>query len=467
MFGSTPLVSSGTASVTFGSSSGAAKPLEKRTSPDGNAYTKAEFGEFFGGTAEWDAAAPVNSAPNRMSTEKRTSPDGNAYTEAEFVTFFGGTREWDAAKPKGAAVLSATLERDLARVASGQQQAPRPTSDGLQAQKARGVNECAAMATATAGMAAVKSAKEGSDMDQVREYMEVVTGESWKSDDMWESLKDGIYLCKFINAVAPGSVPSINKIGVGRFAIQKEMENITFFCEACVKFGLRQNNTFRPPDLYEKRVSYPKAIIDCILAVKRVAEKGSTVHTSPKWNNDVESMKAEQAALRRKLQTGGASTGDTDAKSRDQNKALSEATRSVASVKTSQEQANMDAARIWIEEVTGRSWPSNDLWEATKDGVLLCELVNIIKPEAVVKVNRPGKPFQEMENLTYFIGACKVLGVRDSDTFRPPDLFEKRVSYPKAIIDCIHALSKVSRKCRSFNGPYLTVQKVGMAPAIV
>lgn len=309
---------------------------------------------------------------------------------------------------------------------------------------------------ATAGVQGLKDQKSADDMQQVRSYMEATVGEPWSSPDMWEALKDGTYLCKFINALAPGSVPKVNRVGMPF----KEMENISMFIEGCVKFGLRQGNTFRTPDLYEKRVSYPKAIIDCLLAVKRVAAKGSTKHKAVSQKSHQE-KRAEQTALRAKYQSEGGASSDTNFADRDKSKALTAATASVAGVSAEQDVADLRAAKEWIETVTGTPFPpSGDLWEATKNGVLLCKLVNTIRAGAVAKVNKPGAPFKEMENLSHFISACKSLGVRESDTFRPPDLYEKRVSYPKAIINCIHALSKVSKKAKPFAGPYLTVEKI-------
>jgi len=208
-------------------------------------------------------------------------------------------------------------------------------------------------------------------------------------------------------------------------------------------------------------VSYPKAIIDCILAVKRVAAKGSTNNKRvTKFNTD---KRAEQAALRAKMEASGPanSSGDTDFSQRGKSKAMTAATASVAGVQDAQAEADMTAAKEWLEALSGIAFPpSGDLWEATKDGNLLCVAVNRIRPNAIGKINKPGAPFKEMENLTNFVSACKTLGVRESDTFRPPDLYEKRVSYPKAIINCIHALSKAAKKAKGFDGPYLAVEKI-------
>jgi len=117
-------------------------------------------------------------------------------------------------------------------------------------------------------------------------------------------------------------------------------------------------------------------------------------------------------------------------------KAMAAATAAVSEVQDAQTEADFVAAREWLEAVSGTPWTSNDLWENTKDGVMLCKVVNTIRAGGVAKVNRPGAPFKEMENLTNFISACK------------------------AIINCIHALSKASKRAKGFGGPYLEVEKV-------
>ena len=69
---------------------GSAPHPEKRIDTDGNAYTKSEFLQFFGGAEGqvlWSDAPPV----------KRYAPDGTAYTQAEFVEWYGGYDEWGAA----------------------------------------------------------------------------------------------------------------------------------------------------------------------------------------------------------------------------------------------------------------------------------------------------------------------------------------------------------------------------------
>ena len=63
-----------------------------------------------------------------------------------------------------------------------------------------------------------KAAKYDKDLDkEVRQWLSEVTGEPFpddtgkvESDTFWKALKDGVYLCKAMNAIQPGSVKKIN-----------------------------------------------------------------------------------------------------------------------------------------------------------------------------------------------------------------------------------------------------------------
>ncbi len=45
---------------------------------------------------------------------------------------------------------------------------------------------------------------------QAREWMEEVVQEPFPSGSFHDALQDGVYLCKLINAIVPGSVKKIN-----------------------------------------------------------------------------------------------------------------------------------------------------------------------------------------------------------------------------------------------------------------
>nr|KAF6500682.1 LIM and calponin homology domains 1 [Molossus molossus] len=49
-------------------------------------------------------------------------------------------------------------------------------------------------------------------------------------------------------------------------------------------------------------------------------------------------------------------------------------------------------AQKWIEQVTGRSFGDKDFRTGLENGILLCELLNAIKPGLVKKINRLPTP---------------------------------------------------------------------------
>lgn len=81
-------------------------------------------------------------------------------------------------------------------------------------------------------------------------------------------------------------------------------------------------------------------------------------------------------------------------------------------------------AQTWIEEVTGEAF-QGEFAEELRDGRRLCNLVNAIKPGFVRRVNNsPGMPFKQMENISNFLKACRVVGVPEYSLFETVDLFE-------------------------------------------
>jgi hypothetical protein len=83
--------------------------------------------------------------------------------------------------------------------------------------------------------------------NDVRFWIEAVTGESFSSDDFQDSLKSGVLLCKLANIVKPGSVPKINSSKLPFM----QMENIGYFLKAAEKIGLKSHDAFQTVDLYE------------------------------------------------------------------------------------------------------------------------------------------------------------------------------------------------------------------------
>lgn len=58
-------------------------------------------------------------------------------------------------------------------------------------------------------------------------------------------------------------------------------------------------------------------------------------------------------------------------------------------------------AQSWIEEILGAKFPPGEAFEdVLKDGTVLCQLINKIKPGSVSKINTSGGQFKMMENIT-------------------------------------------------------------------
>jgi len=80
-------------------------------------------------------------------------------------------------------------------------------------------------------------------------------------------------------------------------------------------------------------------------------------------------------------------------------------------------------AQIWVESMVGEQF-HNHLQGGLKSGVALCKLINAIKPGLVKTINIENTPFKQRENINNYLGACKQLGMEDSELFVATDLYE-------------------------------------------
>ncbi|KAH3830079.1 muscle-specific protein 20-like [Dreissena polymorpha] len=124
-------------------------------------------------------------------------------------------------------------------------------------------------------------------------------------------------------------------------------------------------------------------------------------------------------------------------------------------------------ARQWIEEVLGKPLvagadPHTPLGEerfqaALKDGVLLCELINTLKPGSVKKIHRVEsgsfKQFRDMENIDNFLKAIESYGVAVTDKFGTANLTDRNNGMA-IVLNCIHAVGRSAQK-NGFSGPTL------------
>jgi len=107
-------------------------------------------------------------------------------------------------------------------------------------------------------------------------------------------------------------------------------------------------------------------------------------------------------------------------------------------------------AREWMEAVTGEKL-TGTFAEVLKSGVVLCTLINTIKPDNIQKINKAKMPFVMMENINNFIAAATALGVPQQDCFMTVDLFEEKNM--NQVILAIQSLGRQCRKVSGYNGP--------------
>jgi len=83
----------------------------------------------------------------------------------------------------------------------------------------------------------------------------------------------------------------------------------------------------------------------------------------------------------------------------------------------------------WVEDALGRSIEdTSDLWKSLKSGVVLCQLVNKIKPGTIPKYNDKKQlhVLMERENINLYLDACWRLGVKREALFVTSDLHGRR-----------------------------------------
>jgi len=113
------------------------------------------------------------------------------------------------------------------------------------------------------------------------------------------------------------------------------------------------------------------------------------------------------------------------------------------------------AAREWIESVLGEKFPPKALLEdLLQDGVVLCKVMNKLKPGAIPKINDAGTgQFKLMENINNFQKAIQEYGVPKIDVFQTVDLYEKKDM--TNVTMSLFALGRTSYTHPEWKGPWL------------
>uniref|UniRef100_A0A8C2M336 LIM and calponin homology domains 1 n=1 Tax=Cricetulus griseus TaxID=10029 RepID=A0A8C2M336_CRIGR len=122
-----------------------------------------------------------------------------------------------------------------------------------------------------------------------------------------------------------------------------------------------------------------------------------------------------------------------------------------------------------FQQVTGRSFGDKDFRTGLENGILLCELLNAIKPGLVKKINRLPTPIAGLDNTILFLRGCKELGLKESQLFDPSDLQDtssrvtvKNLDYSrklKNVLVTIYWLGKAANSCASYSGTTLNLKE--------
>ncbi|KAI9318031.1 kinase-like domain-containing protein [Dichotomocladium elegans] len=91
----------------------------------------------------------------------------------------------------------------------------------------------------------------------------------------------------------------------------------------------------------------------------------------------------------------------------------------------------------------------NAFREELKDGVLLCNLINKLRPGTIKHVGQRNLTFIKMDNITRFLQGARQLGLEDSQLFETSDLFEAR-NIP-AVIHTIMAIAQLHSRTDNEN----------------
>ncbi|XP_048862378.1 LIM domain only protein 7 isoform X7 [Brienomyrus brachyistius] len=125
-------------------------------------------------------------------------------------------------------------------------------------------------------------------------------------------------------------------------------------------------------------------------------------------------------------------------------------------------------AQRWVEEVSKKKFGHRDFRSALENGVLLCDLINRIKPGIIKRVNRLSTPIAGLDNVNVFLKACGKLGLKEAQLFHPGDLqdLSTRVTVKKEetkrrlknVLITIYWLGRKAQADPFYNGPHLNLK---------
>ncbi|XP_064126093.1 LIM domain only protein 7 isoform X1 [Loxodonta africana] len=125
-------------------------------------------------------------------------------------------------------------------------------------------------------------------------------------------------------------------------------------------------------------------------------------------------------------------------------------------------------AQRWVEAVTEKNFETKDFRASLENGVLLCDLINKLKPGIIKKINRLSTPIAGLDNINVFLKACEQIGLKEAQLFHPGDLQDlssrvtvKQEETDRRVKNVLITLYWLGRKAQSnpyYSGPYLNLK---------
>ncbi|XP_015099928.1 LIM domain only protein 7 isoform X1 [Vicugna pacos] len=125
-------------------------------------------------------------------------------------------------------------------------------------------------------------------------------------------------------------------------------------------------------------------------------------------------------------------------------------------------------AQRWVEAVTQKNFETKDFRASLENGVLLCDLINKLKPGVIKKINRLSTPIAGLDNINVFLKACEQIGLKEAQLFHPGDLQDlsnrvtvKQEETDRRVKNVLITLYWLGRKAQSnpyYNGPCLNLK---------
>ncbi|ORX58529.1 hypothetical protein BCR36DRAFT_343877 [Piromyces finnis] len=123
------------------------------------------------------------------------------------------------------------------------------------------------------------------------------------------------------------------------------------------------------------------------------------------------------------------------------------------------------AILLWIQTVLAQKQNSNDktfspenFLEPFKNGVELCNLMNIINNNCILKIKLESGVFSSIENLNLFVNACKDYGIQNINDFNPYNFIMEAKNSEEKFIQIMKELCLTSVE-RGFSLPDFNIEK--------